>query len=112
MVLRGVFCEKHTTLVIARQVRQRCGVLLPVLTVEYIYLNRLNMRALDAAQIDAKAIRIRARRIKRFYAAVLAKGVLGSAGVKGIGSHRVCTADQSKPGCRYNHLIATALVAN
>ena len=61
---------------------QRGGIFLPVLAIEDIDLQGFNIGALNTAQVNAEAILIRARRIKRFNAADLAESMLRAASIK------------------------------
>jgi hypothetical protein len=70
------------------------------------------MSAVETAQIDAQAIRIRAWCVKGLDTAVFAKCVLSSTCIKGIGRNGVFAAEQSKPRGRHNHLIAATLIAD
>ena len=51
------------------------------------------MSAVETAQVDAKAIRIRARGIKGLDAAVFTKGVLSSTCIKGVGRNGIFAAE-------------------
>ena len=63
---------------------QGVGVLLPVLAVKVDYGYRFRW-IVQAAQIDVDTIRIGARDIERFDTTYSTEGVLGSAGIKGVG---------------------------
>lgn len=60
------------------------SVLLPVLTIEALYLDVLERTGIDTAEVNADAVRIGARDIKRLHAAGFAEVVLCHTGVEPV----------------------------
>ena len=63
------------------------------LAIKDIDLQGFNMGALDTAQINTEAIRIRARCIKGFNTAYLAESMFRAAGIKRVSADGIFTAD-------------------
>src|ERR1700722_430719 len=71
-----------------------CAPFFPVTAVEGTHRHRLDAAAVDAACVDADAIGMRARNIKRLHAAGCAEQVFRDAGVERIGCERIAAAQQ------------------
>ena len=78
--------------------------LFPIFPIERENSHRLDGGSVQAPHVDAEAIRIGARHVIRFAAAIFAEVVLGNAGVERIGSQRVCALNQAKCGRRNNQM--------
>ena len=79
--------------------RQRMGVLFPVLAVEGDDLHGLWL-IIQAVYIDVHAIRIRSRHVKGFDPAGFTEIVFGYAAVKGIGGQVFLAGEQLEFACR------------
>ena len=67
---------------------------------------------IEAAKIDAPAVRMRARLVKALDPANFAKKMLGRAGAEAIGRQGVCAAQQFKIGVRDNQVEIAGLRAD
>lgn len=59
-----------------REMGEFVSVLLPVLTIEVLYLEVLERTGVDTAEVNADAVRVGARDVKRLHAAGFAEVVL------------------------------------
>ena len=86
------------------QTRELIGAgLFPVAPVERRDRERDRLRV-EAAHVDAVAVRVRARNIERFDAAGLAERVPGDAGIEGVNAQIFRSLEQLESGARYDEV--------
>ena len=88
--------------------RERTGVLFPVLAVEGFDGQSGDRARVQAADIDVDAVGIRARNIETLDPAHFAETMLGDAGVEGVLGQIVMAGDQPKPRRRHDQMPEAA----
>src|ERR1700744_440368 len=86
--------------------------LFPVASVERDYRHGLDTAGIDAARIDADAVRVRARNVERFHAASRAEQVFCDARVEGVGRERISAAEQFEAIFRHYQMQKSDFAAN
>ena len=86
------------------QVAQTSRRLLPVTSVERLDRKGRHGRAIDAACVDAEAVRVGSRHVKRFYPAGAAEQMAGDTGIEGVLDQVLLTAQQTEAAGRHDQM--------